>query len=311
MSIVLIHQIDELRARIHQHKQEKPGCKVGLIPTMGFLHEGHESLIHQSRKQDDLVVLSIFVNPLQFGPQEDLDQYPRDLEHDLKVAEAAGADYIFAPTVGEMYPSPILTKVSVEQVTERLCGASRPGHFDGVATVVTKLFNIVQPNRAYFGLKDAQQVAVIEQMVLDLNMPVEIVPCPTLREADGLALSSRNVYLSPEQRQEALVLNRSLEQIEKQLLAGRVKAQDAADAVRELIMKSPLADIDYIEILTYPGLRPIETELMHSGVQPAAEQSKQSGSLRTENTVSSPLIIALAVRFGSTRLIDNRIIRFS
>lgn len=284
MSIRVIHKIAELREFIKQRQHSTAGS-VGLIPTMGYLHKGHQSLMHLARENNDIVVLSIFVNPLQFGPNEDLDQYPRDLDRDLQIAEGAGVDVVFAPTVREMYPSATLTKVTVEQVTESLCGSSRPGHFDGVATVVTKLFNIVQPDRAYFGMKDAQQIAVIEQMVQDLNIPVQIVPCPTIREQDGLALSSRNVYLTPEQRQEALVLNRSLQSGEEALRAGTVSIQGLREMVMGIIAESPLADIDYVEVLAYPSLKVI-----------------------ADNQKPEKIIVALAVRFGTTRLIDNRVI---
>jgi pantoate--beta-alanine ligase len=255
---------------------------------MGFLHQGHASLIETARGQCDFVILSIFVNPLQFGPNEDFERYPRNEERDLAVAKAAGADIVFFPSVREMYPEQTKTIVSVSQVTDRLCGASRPGHFDGVATVVTKLFNIVQPDAAYFGLKDAQQVAVITQMVNDLNVPVEIVPCPTLREEDGLAMSSRNVYLQPEERKQALVLSSALKLAEA-LIRGENKETDVKiimDSVHSHIRQAPLASIDYAELLAYPSLEPI-TNL------------KEAGSI----------IIALAVKFGKTRLIDNVIIR--
>ncbi len=231
-------------------------------------------------------MLSIFVNPIQFGPNEDFDKYPRDTERDLKVAENAGCDFVFMPSAREMYPHPIRTNVQVSELTARLCGASRPGHFDGVATVVSKLFNIVQPDRAYFGLKDAQQTAVITQMVNDLNIDVKVVPCPIIREEDGLALSSRNVYLSDEERRQALVLNRALRQAEKELAEGR-GAEQVRDGVIREINKMPLAQIDYVELLTYPGLQPVQHDMQE------------------------PVLVAVAVKFGKTRLIDNIITRFS
>ncbi|MDQ1909379.1 pantoate--beta-alanine ligase [Paenibacillus sp. GD4] len=287
----VIRAIQELRESIRTLRAAKAGATIGFVPTMGYLHQGHASLLEAARAQCDLVVLSIFVNPLQFGPNEDFDKYPRDEERDLAVAKDAGADIVFFPQVQEMYPKPTKTKVTVEGVTERLCGASRPGHFDGVATVVTKLFNIVQPDLAYFGMKDAQQVAVIEQMVHDLNMPVTIVPRPTLREADGLALSSRNVYLNEEERKQALVLSQSLRMAEELLggsSASSVTPSQVVNAVRSHIETAPLAVIDYAELLAYPSLEPVE-------------------SLKQVDRV----ILALAVKFGKTRLIDNTIIRIS
>lgn len=284
----VVQTIADLRARIKAYRR-KNDQSVGFVPTMGFLHEGHASLLQKARSQSGLVVLSIFVNPLQFGPGEDFERYPRNPEQDLAVAEAAGVDIVFMPSVDEMYPTPTRTTVSVSEVTTRLCGASRPGHFDGVATVVSKLFHIVQPDQAFFGLKDAQQVAVIEQMAHDLNIPVEIVPCPTLRENDGLAMSSRNVYLSPEERQQALVLSQSLQQAKEFILsksASSFTSQELEILVRDHIQTASLAVIDYAEVLSYPTLEPFE----------------QSHSIDT-------LIIALAVKFGKTRLIDNLILQ--
>ncbi|OCT12802.1 pantoate--beta-alanine ligase [Paenibacillus pectinilyticus] len=284
----VVQTIADLRSRIkaYRRKNEK---SVGFVPTMGFLHEGHASLLTKARAQSGLVVLSIFVNPIQFGPGEDFERYPRDAERDLAFAEAAGVDLVFMPSVEEMYPTPTRTTVRVSEVTTRLCGASRPGHFDGVATVVSKLFHIVQPDQAFFGLKDAQQVAVIEQMVKDLNLPVEIVPCPTLREADGLAMSSRNVYLSTEERQQALVLSQSLNKAKdfiQSKAATSFTSLELQNLVTQHIQTAPLAVIDYVEVLSYPTLEPFD----------------QSHS-------TSSLIIALAVKFGKTRLIDNLILQ--
>jgi pantoate--beta-alanine ligase len=228
-------------------------------------------------------VMSIFVNPLQFGPNEDFARYPRDIERDKEIASAAGVDLLFTPPVEEMYPEKVLTTVSVAQVSEPLCGKSRPGHFDGVATVVLKLFQIVQPDAAFFGQKDAQQLAVINQMVLDLSVPVEIVPCPIVREADGLALSSRNVYLSAEERRQAVVLSRSLELAGAKLAPG-ISAEEIKSEIVGMISSQPLADIDYVEIVKYPQLVPVDK--LQKGEQ---------------------ICIALAVRFGRTRLIDNLI----
>ncbi|MEK5165080.1 pantoate--beta-alanine ligase [Paenibacillus sp. FSL R5-0527] len=266
--------------------------RVGLVPTMGYLHEGHASLLRKARGENDLVVLSVFVNPIQFGPNEDFERYPRDAEKDLALAEREGVDAVFMPSVEEMYPRPTRTKVKVAELTERLCGASRPGHFDGVTTVVSKLFHIVQPARAYFGQKDAQQVAVIAQMAEDLNFDVEIVPCPIVREADGLALSSRNVYLSPEERKAALVLSRSLLQAqEKAKAGGAVTAGEIRADLTRSIGDEPLADIDYVEIADFPGLSPLAD----------AERLDDAGR-------GADALIAVAVKFGTTRLIDNVIL---
>lgn len=286
--MLIVRKIDEIRKALASKRRETPDITVGFVPTMGYLHDGHVSLIRQAKKNGNLVVLSIFVNPLQFGPNEDFDKYPRDEARDLAIAEQAGVDIVFLPSVEEMYPKASKTKVVVSEVTNRLCGASRPGHFDGVATVVTKLFQIVQPDQAYFGLKDAQQVAVIKQMTQDLNMPVEVVPCPILREPDGLAMSSRNVYLTPEQRKEALVLFRCLQEAKTRIQTGnRIPVQQLKEDMRREIMTSPQAEIDYLEILTYPGLEPIDTVCFGEG---------------------EAVIVALAVKFGATRLIDNVII---
>jgi pantoate--beta-alanine ligase len=277
----VIHSIQELR----QALQPLRTGTIGLVPTMGYLHRGHQSLMERARQECDTVVASVFVNPLQFGPHEDYDRYPRDLERDAAVAEAVGVDYLFAPGVKEMYPSEPLTTVTLRRITEPLCGASRPGHFDGVATVVTKLFHLVQPDKAYFGLKDAQQVAVIQRMTEDLNFPVEIVPCPTVREPDGLAMSSRNVYLSPEERKQATVLYRALRLTKEQIETGSLtRAADVTAFLEETIRSQPLADIDYVQVLTYPQLEPVD------------------------HLANKRIIMAVAVRFGSTRLIDNLIL---
>ncbi|WP_258296782.1 pantoate--beta-alanine ligase [Paenibacillus peoriae] len=269
-------------ASVQQHK-------VGFVPTMGYLHEGHASLMHKAREMADTVVLSIFVNPIQFGPNEDLESYPRDEARDLEVARREGVDIVFLPTVAEMYPQPTQTQIRVSALTDRLCGASRPGHFDGVTTVVAKLFNMIGPDLAFFGMKDAQQVAVLQQMVTDLNMNVTIVPCPIVREADGLALSSRNVYLSAEQREQALVLSQSLrkvQEVSEDIVTNTITIRQLHQMVESTITSSPLADIDYIEILTFPGLEPLLPEQRLCDVQ-------------------EDVIVALAVKFGNTRLIDN------
>jgi pantoate--beta-alanine ligase len=264
--------------------------KVGLVPTMGFLHEGHASLLRQARSECEVTVLSIFVNPLQFGPNEDLDRYPRDEKRDLALAEECGTDIVFIPTVEEMYPNKPLTMVIVNQVTDRLCGASRPGHFDGVGTVVSKLFHLVAPDRAYFGMKDAQQVAVIEQMVNDLNFPLQIVPVPIVREPDGLALSSRNVYLNAEQRGQAVILSKTLQQASEWAVEPEMTVERLQAKVKVELSKASEAVIDYVELLYYPSLQaPEATALVES--------------------IKQPLILALAVKFGTTRLIDNRLIQ--
>lgn len=271
-----VSSIQELRASLNEVRPQT----IGFVPTMGYLHEGHLSLVDKAKETADVVVMSIFVNPLQFGPNEDLANYPRDIERDSRLAKSRGVDILFFPPVEEMYPPGSKTNVSVQDITESMCGASRPGHFDGVTTVVAKLFNIIQPDYAFFGMKDAQQVAVVMQMVRDLNMPIEVVPCPIVREADGLALSSRNVYLSPEERKQALVLSRALRQAQSMVGLGERNVETLRTVIEKVIQESSLASIDYIEIRSYPGLMPLEE-------------------------LHGDCIVALAVRFGSTRLIDN------
>lgn len=278
----------ELKQQLTAYREEKKS--IGFVPTMGFLHEGHATLLRQAHSENDVTVLSIFVNPLQFGPNEDLDRYPRDEKRDLAIAEECGTHIVFIPSVQEMYPVKPLTLVIVNQVTDRLCGASRPGHFDGVGTVVSKLFHLVAPDRAYFGMKDAQQVAVIEHMINDLNFPVQIVPCPIVREPDGLALSSRNVYLSAEQRQQAVILSRTLLEASDWLKQPKMTVERLEAMVKVQIDKVGEAVIDYVELLYYPSLQ-----------APAAAASIES--------IKQPMILALAVKFGGTRLIDNRILQ--
>lgn len=281
-----IRTIRELREAVRERRAAGLG-QVGFVPTMGYLHEGHASLIRQARAASGTVVVSIFVNPLQFGPNEDYEAYPRNEARDLELAQREGADFVFIPSVEEMYPEPTLTKVSVTSITAPLCGASRPGHFDGVTTVVMKLFNIVKPDAAYFGLKDAQQVAVLRRMNEDLNLDIDIVACPIVREADGLALSSRNVYLSAEERREALVLSRSLREAYAAIESGAVStAEEAGRLLRGMIAASPAAVIDYVEVLSFPGLEAIRPD-------------------QTLQDVEGEVIMALAVKFGRTRLIDN------
>ncbi|WP_245237500.1 pantoate--beta-alanine ligase, partial [Paenibacillus ihuae] len=254
----VVRTVAQLREAL-EYMRQGGHAPIGFVPTMGYLHEGHASLLRRAGEMSSTVVMSIFVNPLQFGPNEDFASYPRDEARDLELAEREGADIVFIPSVEEMYPQPIRTKVSVSSLTTRLCGASRPGHFDGVTTVVSKLFNIVQPDYAFFGLKDAQQVAVLRRMVSDLNMNVEIIACPIVRENDGLALSSRNVYLSAQERSQALVLSRSLQSVRQAMEEGEVHTVDEArNLLVSVISSSPLAVIDYAEILTLPDLEPLD-----------------------------------------------------
>jgi len=256
------------------------GMTIGFVPTMGYLHEGHLSLIRAARADCDTVVLSIFVNPTQFGPHEDYHRYPRDLERDLELARSTGVNLVFAPTADAMYPHGYSTFVEVEGLTDRLEGAFRPGHFRGVATVVLKLFNIVQPHRAYFGQKDYQQLLVIRRMVSDLNLPVEIVPMPTVREPDGLAMSSRNTYLSPEQRRAALAIPRALERCREALQSGERKAWVVKRAGIEVIDAEPSLKLDYLAVA-------------------------DPETLAEPDIVGTSAVVLIAARCGSTRLIDN------
>ncbi|CAH1054843.1 Pantothenate synthetase [Paenibacillus pseudetheri] len=284
----VVRSVKQLREAL-EYMRQGGHTPIGFVPTMGYLHEGHASLLRRAGEMSNTVVMSIFVNPLQFGPNEDFDSYPRDEERDLELAEREGVDIVFIPSVEEMYPQPTRTTVSVSELTTRLCGASRPGHFNGVTTVVNKLFNIVQPDYAFFGLKDAQQVAVLRRMVSDLNMNVEIVPCPIVREGDGLALSSRNVFLSPEERSQALVLSRSLREARQAIEEGKVTTvAEVRELLTSVVSSSPLAVIDYAEILTFPNLEGLENEVLLTDV-------------------NGEIIIALAVKFGRTRLIDNNV----
>jgi len=259
------------------------GQKIGFVPTMGFLHDGHLSLVRECRRSADLTVVSIFVNPLQFGPQEDLARYPRDPERDADLLRKEGVDILFLPEDKEMYPDGYGTSVEVARLQDKLCGRSRPGHFKGVATVVLKLFNIVQPDCAFFGQKDAQQVVVIRRMAADLNLEVEIKALPIVREPDGLAMSSRNVYLSAEERQAALVLFRSLEEARRSFERGERSAAAIRESVLNRLASEPLARLDYAEVVNPNTLDPAERA--------------DEGTL-----------IALAVYFGRTRVIDNIIL---
>ena len=274
-------KIDEVRTQVKEWK--KQGLSVALGPTMGYLHEGHKSLMERARKENDKVVVSIFVNPMQFGPNEDLESYPRDLDRDSKICEAAGVDLIFHPEVEEMYGPDFHAYVDMHTLPEKLCGASRPVHFRGVQTVVSKLFHIIPADRAYFGQKDAQQLAIIRRMVMDLNFDIEIIGCPIIREEDGLAKSSRNTYLSEEERKQAVILNQSLEAAMDVINAGEKDAAKVKQIIIDKLHTCPLAKIDYVEVVSFDTIQPIEK-------------------------VEGAVLIAIAVYIGTTRLIDNRII---
>lgn len=277
----VVNTINEVREAVKAwHKQ---GLTVGLVPTMGYLHEGHASLIARASKENDRVVVSDFVNPIQFAPNEDLASYPRDIDRDAKVCEENGADIIFHPTPEEMYHKDFSTFVDITGPSEELCGKSRPIHFRGVCTVVSKLFLIVAPDRAYFGQKDAQQLAVIKRMVRDLNFDIEIVGCPIIREADGLAKSSRNTYLSPEERKAAVILHKALEKGKELVLNGEKSAKVVIDTVTQIINSEPLAKIDYVQVVDFPNIKVVED-------------------------INGDILTAVAVYIGKTRLIDNFII---
>lgn len=256
------------------------GFRVGFVPTMGYLHEGHQSLIQRAVEENDKVVVSIFVNPIQFGPKEDLESYPRDLDADCALCEKTGAAMVFCPEVSEMYGEGFSAYVDMNGVTAELCGKSRPTHFRGVCTVVCKLFNIVTPDRAYFGEKDAQQLAVIRHMVRDLNMNVEVVGCPIIREEDGLAKSSRNTYLSPDERKAALVLSRSIQAGKAMIQAGEKDGNRVLEEMRRILSEEPLAKIDYVEMVRWD-------------------------TIEVHHQADVPVLVAIAVYIGKTRLIDN------
>lgn len=281
--MVILKKIDEVRAQVKEWK--KQGLTVGLVPTMGYLHEGHQSLIKKSVEQNDRTVVSVFVNPIQFGPNEDLESYPRDLEADAKLCESTGADIIFNPEPEEMYADGFVSFINMTGLPNALCGLTRPIHFKGVCTVVGKLFNIVTPDRAYFGQKDAQQLAIIKRMVADLNMNVKVYGCPIVREEDGLAKSSRNSYLSAEERKAALCLSRSIFAAQDLIEGGERNADIVRTAVREIIEAEPLAQIDYIEVVDLGNMQPVDS-LGESG------------------------LVAIAVYIGKTRLIDNYLFDF-
>lgn len=281
MQVKTMQAIEEIRSFLLAHRGA--GRRIGFVPTMGALHEGHRSLMRRARGECDVVVASIFVNPTQFGPNEDFSAYPRPLEADLAVCQAEGVDAVFCPSAEEMYADHAATEVTVARLTEGLCGAHRPGHFTGVTTVVAKLFNIVQPDAAYFGQKDAQQSIVIRKMVRDLFWPIEIVVCPIIRESDGLAMSSRNVYLSPAERRQALCLSASLRWAGEQIQAGQRDVKTIVEGMKEHIQQAGPCSIDYVEIVDADELTP---------------------KLQVQGTC----LIALAVRIGKTRLIDNVVV---
>lgn len=278
MSLRVVCAINELREALMAARRS--GASIGLVPTMGALHAGHGRLIEQACQETDWVVVSIFVNPIQFDRKDDYTRYPRPLTADLEFCEARGVEMVFAPEAGEMYPEPQSTFVEVRGVAEHLCGRSRPGHFQGVATVVLKLFNIVQPDRAYFGEKDAQQVAVIRRMVRDLNVPVSIVPVPTVREADGLALSSRNQHLSTEERRVAPALYQALQLAAQRIASGAGDPAEVKRAARALLDEHPEVRVEYFEIVDPDEMQPVAR-------------------------ITGPVRVAAAVWLGSTRLIDN------
>jgi pantoate--beta-alanine ligase len=281
---VRVRQLDTIEAlRAACDDARAAGRSVGLVPTMGFLHAGHRSLMQAARRETDFVVVTLFVNPLQFGANEDLDRYPRDLRGDAAACTAEGVDVLFAPTVAEMYPRPTLTTVHVEALTASMCGLARPAHFDGVTTVVTKLFAITGRCRAYFGRKDAQQLAVVTRMAADLNLPVEVVGCPIVREPDGLALSSRNAYLDPEQRRAASVLSRALRAAGDATIDGERDATRIAALVRAFVATEPSVDLEYVDVRDAHELTAI-------------------GQIDGDG---DDVLVALAARIGATRVIDN------
>lgn len=277
----ICYTIKDVRERVNAWKRE--GLTVGFVPTMGYLHKGHKSLMEAARANNDKVVVSVFVNPMQFGPNEDLESYPRDLEKDSVLCESVGVDLIFHPEPEEMYADGFCSYVDMNGLTTELCGKSRPIHFRGVQTVVLKLFNIVKPDTAYFGQKDAQQLAVIRRMVKDLNVDTEIVGCPIVREADGLAKSSRNTYLNPDERKAALILSRSLKLGRELIENGETDSKAVIKAITDSINTEPLAKIDYVDVVDFDTITPVDK-------------------------IGKPVLVAIAVYIGKTRLIDNFII---
>lgn len=277
----IVSTVEQVREEVKKWRQQ--GLTVGLVPTMGYLHEGHKSLIDKAVAQNDKVVVSVFVNPIQFGPTEDLATYPRDLERDAALCEDAGAALIFHPEKEDMYFDDFCTYIDMDGLTKGLCGKTRPIHFRGVCTVVGKLFNIVHPDRAYFGQKDAQQLAVVRRMVRDLNFDLEIVGCPIIREEDGLAKSSRNTYLSEEERKAAVILHKGLVKGEEMVSAGEKDVKKVLDAITEIIESEPLARIDYVEAVDFDNIETIDT-------------------------IEGSVLVAVAVYIGKTRIIDNFIV---
>ncbi len=282
MALKIVKTVREMHRAADRMRQA--GLCIGLVPTMGYLHDGHLSLVRRALKMADRVVVSIFVNPLQFGPSEDLAAYPRDLDRDLEQIDTCGVHFAYLPEVEELYPSDFATSVTVAHLTEGLCGASRPGHFEGVTTVVAKLLAAVKPHVAVFGQKDAQQTLVIQRMARDLNLDVEIRMAPTVREADGLAMSSRNAYLSPEERREAPALYRALMVGKKMIEQGETRAQKVIEAMRDVLEPQRHAEIDYIEVVNSKDLTPVAV-------------------------LRDAVLLAVAVRFGTARLIDNAWVR--
>lgn len=274
----LVTTVAEAKAVVSAWKNQ--GNTIGFVPTMGYLHQGHSSLMEQARKNHHKVVVSIFVNPTQFAPGEDLDSYPRDLTGDSEICDSQGVDLIFAPTVAEMYPRGFSTSVTMSGLSQELCGKSRPSHFSGVCLVVSKLFHIISPVSAYFGEKDAQQLAIIRQMVLDLDMDVEIVGCPIVREEDGLAKSSRNSYLQADERQAALILSKALGDARKLLENGEENPEIIRETLANVVATEPLGRLDYGEVVDSISLQPVEK-------------------------ITDSVLVALAVQMGKTRLIDN------
>lgn len=275
------YTVKDVRSQVNEWK--KQGLTIGYVPTMGYLHEGHKSLIEAARANNDRVVVSIFVNPMQFAPTEDLESYPRDLEKDAKMCEEVGVDLLFHPEPSEMYADGFCSYVDMNGLTTELCGRTRPTHFRGVQTVVLKFFNIIKPYRAYFGQKDAQQLAVIKRMVADLNVDVEIIGCPIIREDDGLAKSSRNTYLNPDERKAALILSKSLKLGKELIESGETDSKAVIKAISDNINTEPLAKIDYVSVVDFNTITPVEK-------------------------IEKSVLVALAVYIGKTRLIDNFII---
>lgn len=279
--MIKAYTVEDVRNNVKEWK--KQGLSVGFVPTMGYLHEGHASLIERAAAENDKVVVSVFVNPIQFGPTEDLESYPRDFEADCVLCEKMGADLVFHPENEEMYFDDFCTFVDINTLSEVLCGKTRPIHFRGVCTVVSKLFNIVAPDKAYFGQKDAQQLAIIKRMVRDLNFDIEIIGCPIIREDDGLAKSSRNTYLNPQERAAAVILSKAIFTGQKMVKEGIKDALTVKATMMAILKSEPLANVEYVEMVDF-------------------------GTLQDVETINGPILTAIAVRIGKTRLIDNFIV---